>query len=79
MAGNGSQGVSQPDEQKNKPQSGLQDATDAMKSLVLGGGDAPEDVLQNSQDMMVAIATQPGEKITVDLKHAQTWMKNNMQ
>ena len=35
--------------------------TDAMKSLSLGGGDTPEDILQNSQDMIVAIATQPGE------------------
>ena len=54
-AGNSSPGISEPDEQKMK------DATDAMKSLALGGGDAPEDILQNSQDMMVAIATQPGE------------------
>ena len=61
LAGNDSQGMSEPDEQKIKPETGLQDATDAMKSLALGGGDAPEDILQNSQDMIVAIATQPGE------------------
>lgn len=63
--GGAAQGVSQPDEQK-QGEPGVKDATDAMKSLALGAGDATGDIIQGSQDMLVAIATEPD--VTEDSK-----------
>ena len=56
------QGLSEPDEKKEKKRdSGVGDATDAMKSLSLGPSSAGGDVIDNSQDMLIAFATQPGK------------------
>lgn len=54
--GGANQGISQPDERQVEAK--VKDATDAVKSLSLGAGDAAGDIIQGSQDMLVAIATE---------------------
>ena len=61
FTGGEAQGVSQPDEQKDKEENHVKDATDAIKSLSLGAGDTQGDIIERSQDMLIAVATQPGE------------------